>query len=328
MPKTATVVVLHVGASMRTPFGAPAGAAARARTRLSAARLALDKWVEHKVLFAAQDEIGLVLYGATNGATDEGGDGGGGVTVHNELERGSLTMLKNLAGVTADPEREANSGGSAKSPAATDCALCPALVTAVDMLRRRTAKKKYAREIIVLTDCGETGSIANADQEVLGAAIKMAAHLFCDVKLVAVDLGGKLQPSSSSSSSSSSAGAATAATSATAATPAPSAALLARRAHCTALADIIVGKLNGTLTRAIRMDDVLGSLSRRKFTTTAKYKHTLTLTSELSVNLYIFGLNAKVSLPSSKKASTLAPEVCNYPSFFCIAVNMLNRFVR
>ena len=289
MSKEATVIVLHTGASMAAPFadgatgtgattGAESGSAARPPappTRFAVAHAALDKWVEHKIMFGGQDEVGVVLYGtpATSHQLDE--DDLQHVTVFCQVERPSLAMLKNISTLPRP---------AADDPHAAQGDLEAALVVAVDLLHARTKNKKFQRQVMVVTDCG--GADSGVDDDTLARMVQTATDLGCKIQVMALDLLVKSESSSSSSSSSHE----------------------ARAARLRNLTDLVVDRLHGAVAKPGSAAELMGVVPRRKRAKVAKYRKTLALTKGFEIDVVVFSLTSEERLPSAKRSSKLAPE--------------------
>ena len=260
---------------------------------MSSTLAAVDRWVEHKVLFGGQDEVGIVLYQSDAQSDNDG------VTVHNDLERASLTMLKNISAIAdAPPDLRQTLATKSGDRGERLHPLSSALIVAVDMLQKRTQKKKIEREIVILTDCGESGTVDEECNDELLGAIATASELACRTRLLAVDLDVKPDPEVQQAQNKAGSGAVS--------TSSPS--LQDRHLLCKSISRLVVEKMKGTIIMAVDMNQVVGGLSRRKSTSVPKYKHTMELTPFLHLNVLVYALISKAGIPSSKKSSKLAPK--------------------
>jgi ATP-dependent DNA helicase 2 subunit 2 len=138
IPQEAVIVVLDVSKSMKQ--GEP--------SRISSALKAVSMLVQQKLLYKPKDEIGLVLFGTdeTDNALHDELGGYENVSVSRDLDVTTLGFLTSLDGIqTTDSEGD----------------LLNALMVGLDLLHKRTAKKKYSKRLFLVSDGGS--SISGVD---------------------------------------------------------------------------------------------------------------------------------------------------------------------
>eukprot|EP01105_Mastigella_eilhardi_P010054 TRINITY_DN2353_c0_g1_i3.p1 TRINITY_DN2353_c0_g1~~TRINITY_DN2353_c0_g1_i3.p1 ORF type:complete len:753 (-),score=192.03 TRINITY_DN2353_c0_g1_i3:99-2321(-) len=155
------VVILDVG---RTMCLASAGGGARFGDAVKAVTMLLQQ----KILYGKKDEIGVVLFGTAetkNTLATALGDG---------EQYQHVTVLHEIGPATVDVLRSVMALDCSVGGATAD--FIDALVVAMDMIVRKTGKKRYQRRVFLVTDAGSPANASDL-QVVVQQFNNMEAHL-------------------------------------------------------------------------------------------------------------------------------------------------------
>eukprot|EP00930_Biecheleria_cincta_P034695 TRINITY_DN23947_c0_g1_i1.p1 TRINITY_DN23947_c0_g1~~TRINITY_DN23947_c0_g1_i1.p1 ORF type:complete len:768 (+),score=195.19 TRINITY_DN23947_c0_g1_i1:108-2411(+) len=137
--KSATVLIVDVGRSMREPF-----AVSNDSKKVSKADIALSlarSFVQQKLFFMPKHEVGIVLFGTSGTDNDLEGDGYEHVTVARgrKIDVPDVECLKTLFAVPAEAAEEASDAVNA-------------LIVGLDLVIKKTRDLNYEKSIILITD--------------------------------------------------------------------------------------------------------------------------------------------------------------------------------
>ncbi|OQR92390.1 hypothetical protein ACHHYP_03751 [Achlya hypogyna] len=166
------MVVLDASVSMRAPLAETTRKAA-VGSRFDAARTAVQSILSQKMLFRKHDEVGIVLYG-TEGTDNELHD-------KNPDDYTNVTVLTALDEVTT---RVAESMASAQAATIdTKADILDGIIVALDLMIRRTEKKKYEKRLVVITDAASP--IKNpADMDLICSMVK---NMEVQLQIIGID---------------------------------------------------------------------------------------------------------------------------------------------
>ncbi|OQS04042.1 hypothetical protein THRCLA_03685 [Thraustotheca clavata] len=157
--KEAMMIVLDASASMREPLAEITRKVA-VGSRFDAAKTAVQSILSQKMLFRKHDEVGIVMYGTedTENPLNEQGGEYEHVKVLTYLDEASTRVAELMA--KAEP-----------ATVETKADLLDGIIVALDIMIRRTEKKKYEKRLVVITDAA-TPINNPADMEVVCSMIK------------------------------------------------------------------------------------------------------------------------------------------------------------
>ncbi|KDO24367.1 hypothetical protein SPRG_10445 [Saprolegnia parasitica CBS 223.65] len=268
--KEAMMIVLDAGVSMREPLNEPTRKAV-VGSRFDAAKTAVQSILSQKMLFRKHDEVGIVMYG-TEGTDNHLHETQGGyehVHVLSNLDEVSTRVAETMAVAQAASKD-------------TKADVLDGIIVALDLLIRRTDKKKYEKRLVVVTDAATP--IANpADMEVV---CSMVQNMDVQLQIIGIDF------------------------SITDATKAEPLAVKPEETHDIKLENekmllSIVNEVHGELLSVSKRIDFLTQGKTKTVNQTTKFRGNLEFGATLQIPTYVFSKTLEQRLPTLAKESTV-----------------------
>ncbi|CAK4080421.1 unnamed protein product [Aphanomyces euteiches] len=268
--KEAIMIVLDASVAMRSPL-AEVTRKVSVGSRFEAAKSAIQGIVNQKLLFRKNDEVGIVMYGTEGTDNQLHGD---------EDEYKNVTVLSTINPVTLDLAKQIQTLEPASVETPAD--ILDGMIVGLDLIIRRTEKKKYDKRLIVITDAA-TRINNPADMEVV---CNMIQNLEVHLHIIGIDFGllNSETPIVKGET--------------------PSEIKIENEKMLLS----IVTEVQGELQSVSKRIDFLAQSKLKPVKQTTKMRGNLEFGETLSIPIYVFGKVMEATIPSLNKESVVAKE--------------------
>eukprot|EP01102_Stenamoeba_stenopodia_P012456 TRINITY_DN3947_c0_g2_i1.p1 TRINITY_DN3947_c0_g2~~TRINITY_DN3947_c0_g2_i1.p1 ORF type:complete len:754 (+),score=228.50 TRINITY_DN3947_c0_g2_i1:208-2469(+) len=255
--KEAIVIILDVGKTM----------CEGSSVRLEGAVKAVTLLVQQKLLFGPKDEIGVVLFGTKGTKNHLEADGYNNITTLRDIVIPDLALLKKIEEIKGEGAR---------------ADFMDALILGMDLLQKKTDRKKYRKRIFLVTDAG----CRTRNKEDVPAVLEQFNKMEAGLNVIGIDFSDEEDEDASGRSS--------------------DVVKTATKIENEKLIREFADKVKGVVIPVHRAIEMMSWLRARSVLQRTTYRGALEISSHLSIPVWSYIKTMPRTFPTLKKLSTLS----------------------